>query len=399
MGSAPIDHRTVQRAVLDLVGERRTSTVALASAAGHVLATEVATALDQPPFDNSAMDGYAVRSVDLDPLPARLRVVGVAAAGRPAAVSVGAGQAVRILTGAATVAGADCIVPVEDTDAGADVVEVRRHAHPGAHIRRAGEGARAGEVVLRAGTLLNPGHLGVAASAGADRLDVVDRARVAIVVTGDELVPPGEPLGPGQIPESNAVVLAGLVRSTGAAATVEHCADDADELRRVLEALATQHDVVLTTGGVSMGAEYDVVREALAGTAVQVLKVAIRPAKPLAFGTVGDALFVGLPGNPVSVVVSFELFVRPALRALAGIDPPIPPRVAGIAGERFSHPGGEATHFLRVRPGSGGWVSTGSAGSHLIAGTAAAQALAVLAPGAEVARGEQLELVELWTSI
>lgn len=391
-----MDHRDAQRSILDLLGEPRVQRLALDGASGRVLADDVRTQLDQPPFDNSAMDGYAVRSADLVDLPVTLEVVDTSAAGHPATRTVGPGQAARILTGAATVQGADCVVPVEDTDAGLDRVQVQRHHPPAANVRRAGEGARRGEVVLRAGTLLNPAHLGVAASSGVAELDIVAPPRVAIVVTGDELVPVGTPLGPGQIHESNAVVAAGLVRSCGAAATVHHSPDDAPALRQLLDALATNHDVVLTTGGVSMGAEYDSVRVALDGADVTVVKLDIRPAKPLAFGRLGDALFVGLPGNPVSVVVSFELFVRPALRRLAGIEPAVAPAMTGIAGEAFVHPGGPATHFVRVHRSDGRYHSTGSGGSHLIAGIAAADALAVLAPGERVDPGGALTLVPLW---
>lgn len=391
-----MDHRDAQRAVLGLLGEPRAQRLALDDAGGRVLADDVQTQLDQPPFDNSAMDGYAVRSADLVDLPVTLEVVDTSAAGHPATRTVGPGQAARILTGAATVEGTDCVVPVEDTDAGLDRVQVHRHHPPGANVRRAGEGARRGEVVLRAGTLLNPAHLGVAASSGVAELDVVGPARVAIIVTGDELVPVGTPLGPGQIPESNGVVAAGLVRGCGATATVHHSDDDAPALRALLGELASSHDVVLTTGGVSMGAEYDSVRVALDGTDVMVVKLDIRPAKPLAFGRLGDALFVGLPGNPVSVVVSFELFIRPVLRRLAGIEPAVPPTVSGTAGEAFAHPGGSATHFLRVRRAEDVYWSTGAGGSHLISGIAAADALAVLAPGERVDPGGALTLVPLW---
>jgi molybdopterin molybdotransferase len=392
-----MDHRAAQAAVLDLLGPRRTERVGLDDALDHVLAADVCTEVDQPPFDNSAMDGYAVRSQDLSSLPAELEVIGVSAAGHPSTETVGPGQAVRILTGAVAVAGADCVVPVEHTDAGGERVRVHRAVPAGANLRRAGEGARRGDVVLTAGTRLHPGHLGLAASAGLVELEVVRPARVAVVTTGDELVAPGLPLAAGQIHESNAVVAAGLVRRSGATVTVHHSSDDAVELRHMLDDLASTRDLVLTTGGVSMGAEYDSVRVALADADVRVVKLSIRPAKPLAFGRIGDALFVGLPGNPVSVVVAFELFVRPALRALAGIEPPVPPTVTGPAGEHVDHPGGPATHFVRVRRTDGGWVSTGGGGSHLIAGIAAADALAVLEPGASVPPGGPLTLMPLWT--
>ena len=393
-----MDHRDAQRAILARVGGVRAAPVPLEHAVGRVLAEDVQTSIDHPPFDNSAMDGYAVRSTDLRDAPVSLRVVQVAAAGHPAADGIGVGEAARILTGAAMVDGADAVVRVEDTDAGQDRVLVRRAVPSGANLRRAGEGARAGEVVLKAGATLNAGHLGVAASSGLAELTVVSPARVAVVTTGDELVAVGDPLAPGQIHESNAVVAAALVRSAGADVSVHHSPDDAPALRRLLEELASTHDVVVSTGGVSMGAEYDSVRVALADADVEVVALSIRPAKPLAFGSIGDALFVGLPGNPVSVVVSFELFVRPALRALAGIEPAVPPMVVGPAGERITHHGGPATHFLRVRRTADGWVSTGSGGSHLIAGIAAADALAVVPPGHDVGPGEPLALLPLWTT-
>jgi molybdopterin molybdotransferase len=396
-GDSPMDHRAAQQAVLALLPQPRIARVPLDQAARRVLAEDVATLVDHPPFDNAAMDGYAVRSDDLATTPTELQVVATAAAGHPTSVALGPGQAARILTGAVMVAGADTVVPVEDTDAGHDRVVVRAASGAGAHVRRAGEGARRGDVVLRAGTVLHAGHLGLAASSGVAELAVVSPARVAVLTTGDELVPVGTALGPGQIHESNAVTVAALAARAGATVAVHHGGDDAAALRVLLEELAADHDVVLTTGGVSMGAEYDAVRVALADAEVRVVKLSIRPAKPLAFGTLGTALFVGLPGNPVSAVVSFELFVRPALRRLAGIDPAVPPTTTGPAGERLTHPGGPATHFVRVRCDDGSWVGTGSGGSHLIAGIAAADALAVLPPGSDVAPGEPVTLVELWT--
>lgn len=392
-----MDHREAQDAVLSRVGAVGAEQVFLADAAGRVLRADVATAIAHPPFDTAAMDGYALRSTDVTDAPVTLPVVGTAAAGHPWSGRVGPGQAVRILTGAAMVEGADTVVPVEDTDAGLEQVEVRRTPRPGAHVRRAGEGATAGEIVLRAGTLLHAGHLGLAASSGIDTLTVAARPRVAVVTTGDELVPVGRPLGPGQIHESNAVVVDALARHAGAVTSLHHSPDDAGSLRELLGELGSTHDVVVTTGGVSMGAEYDAVRVALTDHDVQVVKLDIRPAKPLAFGTVGASLFVGLPGNPVSAIVSFELFVRPALRRSTGLEPAVPPTTRGPAAERVAHPGGGATHFVRVRRTEAGWSSTGPGGSHLVAGIAAADALAVLAPGSQVEPGESLTLVPLWT--
>jgi molybdopterin molybdotransferase len=396
-GVETMEHQAARLAVLDLVDTNPAVDVPLRDALGHVLAQDVATQVDQPPFDNSAMDGYAVCAADVAEVPVELDVVATSSAGHPSEVRLGPGQAARILTGAVMVEGADSVVPVEHTDRGTERVRVLQTAQRGAHVRRAGEGCRRGDVVLRAGTLLHPGHLGVAAGAGAERLSVVRAPRVALLSTGDELVPPGSTPGPGQLHESNSVVLEALLRGAGAEVSVEHAADDAELLRATLARLAADHDVVLTTGGVSMGAEFDAVRVAVADAGVRVVALDIRPAKPLAFGRIGDALFVGLPGNPVSAVVSFELFVRPALRRLAGIEPARPPMIHGTAGERLAHPGGPATHYVRVRHDGTGWVRTGHGGSHLLAGIAGADALAVLTPGDVLAPGDEVTLLTLWS--
>jgi molybdopterin molybdotransferase len=396
-GAETMEHHAAQRAVLELVRTGPVTDVPLRAALGHVLAHDVVTQVDQPPFDNSAMDGYAVRAADVAAVPVLLDVVTTSSAGHPSSVRLAPGQAARILTGAVMVDGADSVVPVEHTDGGTDQVRVLRTPTHGAHVRRAGEGCRRGDVVLRAGTRLHPGHLGVAAGAGVGHLGVVRAPRVALVSTGDELVGVAATLGPGQLHESNSVVLEALLHRAGAEVSVHHAPDDAEHLRDLLPRLGADHDVVLSTGGVSMGAEFDAVRVAIADEAVRVVALDIRPAKPLAFGTVGDALFVGLPGNPVSAVVSFELFVRPALRRLAGIEPALPPTAHGPAGEQLTHPGGAATHYLRVRRGDTGWVRTGHGGSHLLGGLADADALAVLPPGADVAPGEDVALRALWS--
>ncbi len=386
--------------ILDLVGTGAVKTVALVEAVGSVLARPVATVTDQPPFDNSAMDGYAVRSIDVTEPPVELRVVAVSAAGHPATRSIGPGEAARILTGALAVEGADAVVRIEDTDGGRELVQIRVAVAEGTNLRQAGEGARAGDVVLDPGTLLNAGHLGVAASAGVDHLDVIGAPRVAVVATGDELVPGAEkPLSPGQIRESNSIVVSQLLARLGVQVSVHRCGDHADELRSLLDTLAADHDVVVTSGGVSMGGEYDSVRAVLSGDPVTVCQLDIRPAKPLAFGRLGDALFVGLPGNPVSTVVAFELFVRPAIRKLRGITPHVPPTVQGVAGEQLSRRSDPLTHYLRVRrDDQGRWRSTGAGGSHLLGGIADAEALAVLDPSVtQVPVGGTLTLVPLWT--
>jgi len=343
-----------------------------------------------------------VRSADLHTLPVQLDVVAVSSAGHPSPRSIGAGQAARILTGAATVQGADCVVRVEDTDGGAQVVEIRRGSAAGANIRRAGEGARPGDVLISADTVLNPAHLGIAAGTGLATLRCVTAPRVAVVATGDELAGPEVQLQPGQIHESNGVVISRLAARMGCAVTTTRAGDDVDSLRRTLLDLATIHDVVITTGGVSMGGEYDAMRAAVTGWPVEFWKVAIAPAKPFAFGHLGSgadgAALFGLPGNPVAAVVAFELFVRPAVRKLQGVTPHVTPTRSGIAGASLPDRGDERICFLRVRRDERGhWVSTGPGGTHLLGGIAEAQALAVIRPGQPtIGPGDEVELLPRW---
>jgi molybdopterin molybdotransferase len=388
-----------RRRVLAAVSVLSTVRVPLADAVGSVLRADVRTRVDQPPFDHSAMDGYAVRSADLVDAPVTLPVVTVSSAGHPAPRGIQPGEAARILTGAVMVPGADQVVRVEDTDGGVDVVEVRAAAAAGANLRRAAEGAASGDVVIPAGVVVHPGHLGVAAAAGVDELEVTATPRVAVLSTGDELVPvTTKELAPGQLFESNGIVIAELARAAGCDVTVQHCGDDTAMLESTVRQLAATHDLIVTTGGVSMGGEYDTVRAALLGSDVEFWKLAIRPAKPFAFGRVGGAVFFGLPGNPVSAVVSFELFVRPAIRALRGIEPATPPTVVGVAGEALSRPDDEQTHFVRVRRDDDGrWRSTGRLGTHLLGGISDADGLAVLGPGVTtVDPDDALEIVPLW---
>ena len=415
--------------VLSAVQENPARAAALQDCLGAVLAEPILATVDLPPFENSAMDGFAVRAADIEHLPAELRLVGVSSAGHPAECIVGPGEAARILTGAVMVPGADTVVRVEDTElittaqsssaegssaqsssaessavesssAQRELVRINLAPAPGANIRKAGEAARLGDQLVAAGTVLNPGHLGLAASAGCAELTVIERPRVAVLSTGDELLPPGAgELGPGQIFESNSTVLAALVRSMGCEVTTHHCIDDADKLRNLLEGLAQTHQIILSSGGVSMGGEYDSMRQAVAGHDVEFLKIAIRPAKPMAFGTVGEAVLFGLPGNPVSSVVAFELFVRPAIRQISGSAPSVPPTQIGTAGEQLPRLPREFTYMLSVRQNEQGeWLSTGGFGSHVLGGIAQAQALAVIPPGPDpVAKGSELNLIPLWS--
>jgi len=408
-----IEFEQVRQMILDAVLCGPTLALPLQQSAGCVLAESILATVDLPPFENSAMDGYAVRAADVENPPAELRLVGVSSAGHPADCKVGPSEAAKILTGAVMVTGADTVVRVEDTELVADLtntaptvnsprnqfVRVKVSSAAGANIRKAGEAAKRGTKLVEASTLLNPGHLGLAASAGCTELMVIGRPRVAVLSTGDELLPPGTgELGPGQIFESNGTVLAALAQAMGCNVTVHYCNDDATQLRRLLQELAQTHQVILSSGGVSMGGEYDSMHEAVAGHKVEFHKIAIRPAKPMAFGKINKAVLFGLPGNPVSSVVAFELFVRPAIRKISGLIPAVLPMLSGVAGESLPRLRSEFTSMLSVRKNrAGDWVSTGGFGSHVLGGIAHAQALAVIPPGPEaVAKGAQLNLIPLW---
>ena len=376
--------------------------VPLEDARGLVLRQALVARVDSPPFDASAMDGYAVRSADLvgaDTAPVELSVIGTSSCGRPSAERVEPGTAVRILTGAVVPAGADSVVPVERTDGGTDRVVVHTTASPGACIRRHGEVSRIGDVLIAAGTELHAGHLALVASEGLDRVAVARRPRVAVISTGDELVPPGQgPLRDGQIHDSNSTLMAELARSAGADVLAGSAGDDPDALRLQLDELAGQVDLILTSGGVSMGAEFDPLRAAVAAHPVEFWQVAIKPAKPLAFGRLGSAAYVGLPGNPVSVLVSFELFVRPLLDALRGLPARAPQPVVGVAAHSIERADDTKTHLVPMtRTAHGTWSANELAGSHALVAAAAADALAVLEPGRhQVASGDELPLLRLW---
>jgi molybdopterin molybdotransferase len=383
----------------------------LRSATGHVLADSVTSGHPVPSFDNSAMDGYAVRFADLASLPVTLPVVAVSAAGTPASRAIAPGEAARILTGGVMVEGADTVVPVEQTreiksaESGAETwVEFIGGGPRGAHVRRAGEDFAKGETVLAPGAVLGASEVGLAASCGLSHLAVIPRPRVAVVSTGGELVEPGEgDLGPGQIYDSNkATIAAALDTRCGISpVTTAHAGDDADACVGLIRDLSTSHDLILTTGGVSMGGEYDVVKAALrgleGGTTVDFWQIAIKPAKPIGFGRVGGALFVGLPGNPVSALVSFHLFVRPLVRRLAGHEPAVPAWSRGELGEAIRRKSDGKTHFVRVaRASDGRFRKAGGQGSHQLHAMAAADALAVLPDGPDdFGPGSVVDIVKL----
>ncbi|GAC1697479.1 MAG: molybdopterin molybdotransferase MoeA [Candidatus Limnocylindrales bacterium] len=297
--------------------------VALSDALGTVLAIDVRADRDVPPFRNSAMDGYAVRGADVVGAMARLQVIGEIAAGQMPDRTVHAGEAMRIMTGAPMPDGSDTVVRVEDTDDGRDTVTITKAVPLGLSVRAAGEDLRAGEIVLRAGTMLRPAELGVLATLGLGAIRIVPRPRVTVLSTGDELVELDGAVGPGQIRDANRYSLAAAARACGAIVeTPGIVRDTADELRIALATAAARADVIVTSGGVSVG-DHDHVKPVVNELgSMDFWSIAIRPGRPLAFGEIrhGQRLvpIFGLPGNPVSSLLTFELFVRPALLRLAG---------------------------------------------------------------------------------
>ena len=400
--------RTVEEhsaAALGLAEPLGPVTLPIADAGGHVLARDVRADGPLPPWDNSAMDGYAVRAADVtgadDGTPVVLRVVADLPAGSAEAPAVGPGEAARIMTGAPLPPGADTIVPVEETDGGTATVAVRATARRGAHIRHVGEDVQAGNVVLAAGALLSERRVGALAAAGAGVVRVHRRPRVLVLATGSELVPPGEPRQRGQISDSNSYLLAAAVAAAGCRPVrLPPVPDDADVLRAVLTEHEPAVDAVVTAGGVSVGA-YDVVKAALSGWAdVEFMAVAMQPGKPQGLGRLpgGTPVFC-LPGNPVSVFVSFEVLVRPALLRMRGLTTVERPRIVAVAEDGWRTPVGRAQYMPVALAESGGTWSArravaGGAGSHLAAGLAAADGLAVIPLDVpEVSPGDMLTVM------
>jgi molybdopterin molybdotransferase len=391
-----------RRVILAACPKLAAVTMPLGEALGCVTASPVVAGHDVPSFANSAMDGFAVRAADTAGAPVSLRVVGTAAAGAPPGVEVGPGQAVRTMTGAVVAQGADAVVMVERTSAGSDgtvVIEVA--ASVGDHIRRPGEDLRAGQVLFEPGTELGPGHLGVLASVGAETVDIVPPARVGVLSTGDELASGPDALRPGQIRDSNRPMLLALVARAGCVPVdLGTAPDDEAAITAAIQQGVAGCDAILTSGGVSVG-DFDYVKTVLDTLGdMHWWQVAVRPAKPLAFGTVDGTPVFGLPGYPVSALVSFELFARPALRQMTGHADLFRPEVPGIADEALKRSPDGKLHLARVvaTTDADGHVhvrASGGQGSHLLRAMAMANALALLPDGDGVAEGGSVKVMVL----
>ncbi|MCB2224452.1 MAG: molybdopterin molybdotransferase MoeA [Actinobacteria bacterium] len=375
-----------QRHVLAAMAPLPTVAVPLAEALGLCTAAPVTAAHDVPPFANSAMDGFAVRASDTADAPVRLDVLEDVPAGSVPTLPVGPGRATRIMTGAPMPDGADAVVIVEETTSEGSTVRVGAPVAPGDSVRAAGSDVAAGATVLEAGVRLGPAHLGLLAAVGASAPMVRRRPVVAVLSTGDEVRPADAPaLEPGAIRDANRPLLGALAAGVGAGVLdLGIVGDDAAALRSALERAAGEADVVLTSGGVSMG-DYDLVKQVLGELgSVEFWRVAMQPAKPFAFGFLGGTPLFGLPGNPVSAMVSFEQFVRPALLRRMGARRLFRPRVPGVL-EHAVETDPAKTVFLRAsaRHDGSAWrvALSGGQSSHVLGALAAADAFAVVPVG------------------
>lgn len=390
--------RTVEqhaRVIADLLRPTPVEPTNLAAALGLVLGEDLRAPLDLPPFANSAMDGYAVGAADLPSFPVTLTVSQDIPAGRTDVAPLTPGTAARIMTGAPLPPGADVIVQVERTDGGAERVRIDSAPAPGTHIRTVGEDVRRGDVVLPAGTVIGAAQIGVAAALGYAQLPLRRALRALVLSTGTELVAPGNPLRPGQIYESNAPMLAGALAAVGAEPTVEHfVADDVDALRAGLDRACVGQDLIITSGGVSAGA-YEVVKDALTGQGIEFAKVAMQPGMPQGAGRYRDVPMVTLPGNPVSSYVSFEVFLRPAIRAAMGHPDITRPTVRAPLSAPLDSPAGKR-QFRRGQLNTldGTVAAWGGPGSHLLAWLAGADCMIVVPD--DVTHLDAGEDVEVW---
>jgi molybdopterin molybdotransferase len=370
------------------------------AALGRVLAEPIVSRATIPPWPNSSMDGYALRAQDTRGEPVELSVVGRIIAGAMPSRTLQAGESMRIFTGAPLPQGADAVVPQEDVAANGDRVTVRGRIAPGAYVRPAGEDVRAGDVVVEPGGVIGPAEVGLLATLGYSQVRVHRRPRVAILSTGNELADLGSQPGPAQIPNTNTYsLMAQVIEAGGEPLNLGVAPDQLDAIaERVRWGLASA-DVLVTSAGVSVG-ELDLVREALerSGAELHLWQVSMRPGKPITFGTRGDRPVFGLPGNPVSAMVTFELFVRPALRRMAGAAVIDRPRLRALALEPIANPGSRRG-YLRVTltPDARGYGArlTGDQGSAILRSMVLADGLAVVGPDTTIAAGAPVDVIVL----
>ena len=394
-------HEALAR-ILAAVPSTAREEVALGEAAGRVAAARLAAPLDLPPFDNSAVDGFAVRAADVaaacPETPARLRLCGRIAAGESPAQEVPSGACARLFTGSPMPAGADAVVMQEDTRVVPEepgMVLVLDPVKPGENVRRRGEDVKLGATLVEAGDRLSAGRIGLLAAMGRARVLVGRRPVAGLLATGLELREPGQPLAPGQIYESNRLALAALVRSAGAVPRIFPLVADTPEATRsaLAEALA-QCDAVVSTGGVSVG-ELDFIKDALAelGGTLEFWRVAIKPGRPFVFGRWREKLLFGLPGNPVSALVTFLLLARPALLRWQGAREVVLPAHPGVLAEPLANPGARP-HFLRVRvDGAGQVFSAGLQAAHALGSLAAANGLVEVPPQTTLPRSSRVSVM------
>ncbi|HSD84814.1 MAG TPA: gephyrin-like molybdotransferase Glp [Anaerolineae bacterium] len=387
-----------QQAILSQIQPLTPETVTLLEALGRVLAEDVFSDIDLPPFDNSAMDGYAVRAGDLinatADRPVRLPVIADIPAGHPTEVELTSGTAARITTGAMLPRGADTVVPVEDTDDGArgasallEAVAIYRAAQRGAHVRRVGDDVPRGEKVLTPGVLIRPAEVALMSAVGHHAVKVYRRPRVALLATGDELVTPDQLPGPGQIRNVNEYSTAALVLRYGGVPLLLGIARDRIEevAAKLEEATGQGADVIVASAGVSVGA-YDVVKDAVrAHGSIDLWKVRMRPGKPLAFGFYRQVPFFGLPGNPVSAMMTFEQFVRPVLRIMCGFTQWKKPAITVTLLEAIESDGRETYARAWVERGHDRWLArlSGGQGSSMLSSLVRANALVIVPEGVQ----------------
>ena len=367
--------------------------VAMADALGRLPARDVHAPLDLPVFRNSGMDGYAVRAASVSVTPVTLPLAGVVAAGQSGEAPLPPGAAMKVMTGAPIPAGADCVVPVEDTRTDGHTVTIERGRKAGDFVREPGVDVRSGELLVSAGTALGPRHIAALAAVGLPRLPVFRRVRAAVLTTGDELMPAGVRLRPGQIYNSNGIALAAALSANGAeVVSVEHSRDDPAEFAGRLSAGTARADVMFTSGGVSKG-DFEVVKDVLSTRGGEFGSVAVQPGGPQGLSVFDGVPVLSFPGNPVSTMVSFEVFARPILRALAGL-PPVPAHDVALL-DPVRSPAGRR-QFLRGRLDGDGVRLASGPGSHLVAAMAHADVLIDIAPEVtELAAGSIVKVREL----